>query len=62
MDKEEKNLSIIFHLFVIEFTLVKHKRERRLISFGQYRNTQKKEEKETLVFILVQRVWIKSRQ
>jgi len=44
MDKEEeeekeKKLSIIFHLFVIEFTLVKHKSEceRRLISFGQYR-------------------------
>jgi hypothetical protein len=40
MDKEEeeekeKKLSIIFHLFVIEFTLVKHKRggEREKIDF-----------------------------
>jgi hypothetical protein len=48
MDKEEeeekeKKLSIIFHLFVIEFTLVKHKSEceRRLISFGQYRKKKR---------------------
>ena len=26
-EEEEKKLSIIFHLFVIEFTLVKHKSE-----------------------------------
>jgi hypothetical protein len=55
--KKKTKLSIIFHLFVIEFTLVKHKRgrERRLISFGQYRRKKK------LVFILVQRVWIKTK-